>query len=297
MNPTVPEAFIRDAYAEDEAKASAEYGAQFRRDLEAFVSREAVGACVVPGRFELPPVPGVKYVGFVDPSGGSQDAMTLAIAHAEDGRPVLDLLREVKPPFSPEAVVQEFAETLTAYRINTIIGDRYGGEWPREQFRKAGIAYEIAERSKSDLYRDTLPLINSGRVELLDHPRLVAQLCGLERRTARGGKDSIDHPPGGHDDLANAGLGAVLLALAKRVTAHLWLPDLPQPGEKPPSPDQRQVGSRLGFLIQTPSPDDLTCRDCAGFEADQGRCRPRKMTTQANLPACPEFESKPVEGS
>ena len=43
-------------------------------------------------------------------------------------------------------------------------------------------------------------------------PRLAAQLCSLERRTARGGKDSIDHPPGGHDDLANAvaGVAAIL---------------------------------------------------------------------------------------
>jgi hypothetical protein len=36
---------------------------------------------------------------------------------------------------------------------------------------------------------------------------------GLERRTARGGRDSIDHAPGGHDDLANAVAGAVALAL------------------------------------------------------------------------------------
>jgi hypothetical protein len=43
--------------------------------------------------------------------------------------------------------------------------------------------------------------------------RLVTQLCGLERRTARGGRDSIDHAPGEHDDLANAVAGAAALAL------------------------------------------------------------------------------------
>jgi hypothetical protein len=36
----------------------------------------------------------------------------------------------------------------------------------------------------------------------VDHPRLIAQLCGLERRTARSGKDSIDHAPGADDDIA-----------------------------------------------------------------------------------------------
>jgi hypothetical protein len=34
----------------------------------------------------------------------------------------------------------------------------------------------------------------------------------LERRTARGGKDSIDHSPGQHDDVANAVAGALVLA-------------------------------------------------------------------------------------
>jgi hypothetical protein len=57
-----------------------------------------------------------------------------------------------------------------------------------------------------------LPLINSRATDLLDSERLVAQLVGLERRTARSGKDSIDHPPQFHDDVANAVAGALVLA-------------------------------------------------------------------------------------
>jgi hypothetical protein len=67
------------------------------------------------------------------------------------------------------------------------------GEWPREAFRRHGINYEVAKKAKSDLYRDVLPLINSGAVDLLDHDRLIVQLTSLERRTARGGRDTIDH--------------------------------------------------------------------------------------------------------
>jgi len=53
-----------------------------------------------------------------------------------------------------------------------------------------------------------------------DEPRLVAQIVGLERRTARGGRDTIDHAPGAHDDLANAALG-----LAACLTqAEVWIP-------------------------------------------------------------------------
>jgi hypothetical protein len=64
------------------------------------------------------------------------------------------------------------------------------------------------------LYGALLPLLNSGRIDLLDNQRLMMQLVNLERRTARSSKDSIDHPPGQHDDLANvvAGIGALCIA-------------------------------------------------------------------------------------
>jgi hypothetical protein len=64
------------------------------------------------------------------------------------------------------------------------------------------ISYDPAAKPKSDLYRDLLPLINGRRVDLLLRAALLAQLCGLERRTARGGRDSIDHAPGAHNDVA-----------------------------------------------------------------------------------------------
>jgi hypothetical protein len=138
--------------------------------------------------------------------------MTLAIAHMDRDLVVLDLVREMRPPFSPESVVSEFAGVLKSYRISRVVGDRYAGEWPRERFRVNGIEYATSEKTKSDLYQGLLPLINSGRCELLDSPRLINQLCNLERRTARGGRDSIDHPPGHHDDLCNSAAGALVLA-------------------------------------------------------------------------------------
>ncbi len=218
MNPSVPQRVIDGAIERDPASAAAEYGAEFRSDVESFVTREVVEAAITPGRFELPPNRGVWYVAFTDPSGGSADAMTLAIAHLDrkTNCAVLDAIRERRPPFSPDAVVQEFAGLVKSYRVQRVRGDRYAGEWPRERFRAHGIQYEPAEKPKSDLYRDLLPLLNSGRAELLDHPRLAAQLCGLERRTARGGRDSVDHPPNGHDDLANAAAGALAHAVSGR---------------------------------------------------------------------------------
>src|SRR5439155_10673326 len=97
------------------------YLAQFRSDLEAFVSREVIDACTVPGRLGLPPVTGTGYVAFTDPSGGSSDAFTLAVAHGEDRDStrvaVLDYLTERRPPFSPDAVVAEYAAALKSYGV------------------------------------------------------------------------------------------------------------------------------------------------------------------------------------
>lgn len=103
MNPLIPESLIEDAFADDPIAAAAEYGAEFRSDIESFVSREALEACVVPGRFELPLVGRVQYSALCDPGGCSRDSMTLAVAHREDGAAVLDALREMQPPFSPRA--------------------------------------------------------------------------------------------------------------------------------------------------------------------------------------------------
>ncbi|MCA8907996.1 MAG: hypothetical protein KDA64_08945 [Rhodospirillaceae bacterium] len=213
MNPSLDPKIVERAEARDAAKAAAEFGAQFRTDIESYISRDVLDALVTPDLFERPPLPDTRYVAFVDPSGGSKDSMTLGIAHLEAGKAVLDLVRERRPPFSPEAVVTDFAAVLKSYRCGRVTGDRYGGEWPREQFRKHGIEYRVADKSKPAIYAETLPALNSGRVDLLDNKTLIRQLAALERRTARGGRDSIDHPPNGKDDVANAGAGAVLLAL------------------------------------------------------------------------------------
>jgi hypothetical protein len=138
--------------------------------------------------------------------------MTMAIAHAENGRAVLDLVREIRPPFSPEAEVGDFAKTFQAYGLTEATSDRYAGSWPVDAFRKHGITLKPSERTRSEIYLAALPMIMSGQVELLDHPRLLKQLGSLERRKGRQGRDSVDAPPRQHEDLANSSAGAVVLA-------------------------------------------------------------------------------------
>jgi hypothetical protein len=209
MNPSVPQTYIDTHLEADPVRASAEYLAQFRTDVEGFVSREAAQACISANVYERAPLHSITYSAFVDPSGGSADSMTLALGHFEPASQlvVIDALREVRPPFSPEYVVSEFVALLKSYNVYRVIGDRYAGEWPREQFSRFGVIYEPAAKPKSELYVDTLALINSRRIDLLDNTRAFNQLLSLERRSVRGGRDSIDHPPGQRDDLINAVAG------------------------------------------------------------------------------------------
>jgi hypothetical protein len=183
MNSSVPQSFIDEHMAEDPARAQAEYLAQFRTDVERFVSPEIVEACV--GDFhERPPMTGFVYSGFVDPSGGSDAAMTLAIGHkttAPEKQIIIDVIREVRPPFDPFAVVADLAALLKTYRISKVLGDHYGGEFVKEPFRKEGINYEVCKTPKSDLFRDLLPLLNSRHITLPQHDRVIAQIVGLER--------------------------------------------------------------------------------------------------------------------
>jgi hypothetical protein len=94
MNPSVPQHVIDEAMEADPASAQAEYGAEFRSDVEGFVTREAVEACILPGERERPPQTGITYVAFCDPSGGQSDSFTLAIGHKDGDLAFLDCVRE-----------------------------------------------------------------------------------------------------------------------------------------------------------------------------------------------------------
>lgn len=213
MNPDVDLEAIEEAYADDPVAARSEFGAEFRQDLESFLDPELLASLTRSSPLELPPRTGVKYFGFVDPSGGRGDSFALGISHREEeGRIVVDLIRAVQPPFGPAAVVEDFAALLKEYHLSETTGDQYSAEWCTAAFREQGITYRTSKLAKSAIYLNALPIFTQERVELPDHRRLLVELASLERRTARGGRDSVDHPPRCHDDLSNVAAGSIVLA-------------------------------------------------------------------------------------
>jgi hypothetical protein len=271
MNPLVPEADIRKAYELDDARAAAEFGAQFRRDIEGLIAREALDAVIVPGRRELPRVPRVTYRGFVDFAGGSGggDSAAFAVAHTEEGRQVLDCVREYKPPFSPANVCAEIATLAKAYGLSTITADKWGSMFVVEGMRPHAIRVVQNAKPKSALYLDLLPLVNSQLVELLDHPRLRAQALSLERRAGRG-PENVDAAHGAPEDVINAAAGALVMGIGQsdgsqyRIRSGYALMHEPNPAEV----ERLRVARELGIKIFTedtrrddgrdPTPDEMT---------------------------------------
>jgi len=217
MHPTYDTRAIARAFKRDPVVANSEFGFEgfvaFRQARVALFDAEPVRACTVLDRRELPPVPGTRYYGFVDAAQGARsgDSMTLGIAHREGNRVVLDLVREAVPPFDPGSVIRDrFVPVLHEYGVASVVGDRHALGFVQAEFGAAAVKFIPSTLTKSDIFAELLPLVNTTRVELLDHPTLRTQLLALERRAIRGGKDSIDHPRGAHDDVANAAAGALV---------------------------------------------------------------------------------------
>jgi hypothetical protein len=143
----------------------------------------------------------------------------MTIGHVEGDIGILDVLLEKRPPFVSgiDDVVSEFCGVLRDYGLYECIGDRYAAGFTVEAFRKHGVEYWHSDMTTSDYFSGFLPILNSRRAQLLDHKRLAAQLCSLERRPSRiGAKDSISHPFGGHDDCAAAVAGLMVRLVGTR---------------------------------------------------------------------------------
>jgi hypothetical protein len=213
FNATIGHGVIDAASESDPEAARAEWFAEFRGDLSTFVERSVIERCVEQGCVERSFQYRYKYFAHIDPSGGQNDSMTVAIAHREGDRVLLDLIREWKAPFSPDDVTDEMVKIIQGYRITAASGDAYAAQWVQNAFRQRGIAYTHCEHNRSELYLQVLPLLTSAKAVLLDHPRMIGQIAQLERRTGKSGRDAIDHMRGAHDDLAVAAAGALVTAM------------------------------------------------------------------------------------
>jgi hypothetical protein len=216
LNPDLPQSVVDLAMSRDAQAATAEYLGIFRSDLEAFISRDLIQSAVDVGVLVRPPRDTLYYVGFVDAASGvGKDSYAVAIAHTEGQEIIVDLIHEIRPPFNPTTATAEVCALLKSYRINSVKGDKFSAGFVIEAHQKCGVTYTYSDKDTSQNYLEALPCFTSGRVRLVDNPRVVSQFAGLERKTGAG-RDRVDHGSGDnrHDDASCATAGAIALAAA-----------------------------------------------------------------------------------
>jgi hypothetical protein len=226
LNPSLDPKIIEADLARDPARARSEWFAEWRDDLSSYVPRELIEGAVDNGIKVRPPIPGMRYSAFADPSGGVSDSFCASVSHREgfDGETVVvDCVIEIPAPCNPVEAARQIAMTLKEYGITSVTGDRYSAGFAVDAFSRFGCTYLHSERDRSQIYIDSLPLFTAGRVKLVDNRKLITQLSQLERK-ATSGRDRISHPErsGHHDDISNAVCGSLLMATAKRRATLHW---------------------------------------------------------------------------
>jgi len=209
MNPTVPQSVVDAAMEADPQSAAAEYLAQYRIDVQLFVSRDAIEAAVIAGRFELPRVEGIRYHAFVDPSGGSSDSMTLCVAHIS-GQPR-------RRRSDPRALCSVLARRLRQRIFGRAPQPRRRPDRRRPLRRRvAARGLPQARRRLSRRRQDEVRSLSCPAAAAEQRPRRIARQQAPRRSALRPGATDvagIDHVPGGHDDVANAVAGATVLTI------------------------------------------------------------------------------------
>ena len=190
-----------------------EHEAFFRTDLSSMYDPLMIDRAVNYDRpLELLPDEGVEYKCFVDVAGGGgRDSYSLAIAHLENEKVIVDLVRSRAPKFNPDEVTAQYCELLENYWIDSVIGDKFSGDWASNSFAKHGIKYERSEKTKSELYLEGESPFNTERIDIPDKELAITQLKNLIRKTRSGGKDSVDTDSGQSEDEANVIAGVIYL--------------------------------------------------------------------------------------
>jgi hypothetical protein len=226
LNPLISEEVIAAAFADDPESAKAELDSLWRDDLAGFLTLPEIEAITDRGVPARKRVNGVQYTAWLDASSGAgKDSFCASIGHKEGENCVIDRVIEIRPPFSPPSAVALIASELSSFGIRRATADRWGLAFVASEFERHQIALEYSDKNSSEIFRQALPIIRSGRARLIDNPRMINQFVNLERRILPGGGERIGHPERGghHDDIAVVVSGCLVALAAPLTGAEGWI--------------------------------------------------------------------------
>lgn len=214
MNPKATRASLESDFLADPEGSRQNFGAEFIEGSGAYLTVEAITACVVKGRTALPPEPGVRYFAVSDPAEGrpNGDRFAYAIGHlvgsGDKAVVVIDMVktwRGRKSPINTDSALDELAEFNHQYHNPEVITDQYGGELIKAALSRRGVVVRVQKRNNAlntETWGAMRRAINREAIELLDDPLLIAELCSLEQTPTSTGLPRVEAARGHHDDVA-----------------------------------------------------------------------------------------------
>jgi len=209
MNPTLDREEEAAERAKDPDNAAREYDAIPLSTASAeFFPPDVVKACVAIGRGMLPPN------GLAHSAGGDlgfrRNSSAIAFSRFERGKVVLAFYKELRPtkaePLKPSAVCETFADDCHSYDARTILGDLHYADTAHEELAKHRcrsarspepwtVTYsEYDTRETTETFTAFRRLMEEGRLELPDDPRLLAQIRATRRLVQPGGVVKVKLP-------------------------------------------------------------------------------------------------------
>jgi hypothetical protein len=199
LNPKVSQRIIDNALKRDPEGAAAEYLSEFREQVEAFLSSEAVDKCIDVGLSRGVPVPGTRYVMAIDPAL-MRDNYAFLIAHQQDGLVTVDYINRLTAPVNANGA-EDLLKSLNArWRPTSILCDNPSTV---QRLKDLPMVYTpFTRQQKMRIYGALKEAVNLGLVAFPNDNDLISELKALQ---IRGGVD-IAAPKSGrvtHDDLAD----------------------------------------------------------------------------------------------
>lgn len=219
MNPTLKREKLERERRRDEDKFRREYLAEFTDSVTNWIPPEFIDHSIVRGRAELPPCQDIRYVAALDAATRGSDFAFAIVHKMPDDRVIVDYVRTWTPsktkemPLLIEPILLQIRDALERYGTNQITGDQFYSDALRQQFLKMQIIcskFEFTTASRSGLFTNLRDLLTERKLELLDDPKLIAQLRNLRQEQRPSGYVDV-RPVGGKDD------SAVVVALAVKI--------------------------------------------------------------------------------
>lgn len=237
LNPDIDPEFLERMKARDPDLYDREICALFAERRSAYLESHLVESAIAFVTDREPA--GHHYVLGVDQSGfAGRDRFAVAVAHKEDKRVIVDVVRSW-PGTDSTFILDEVSALCSRYGIGHATIDRYARGWVEAELKKRGLSVDVRPLLPQ-IYQNGKSLMLAGDLAIPDHPELKEGMLSTMAFYGRNNSMSIEHPrtgEAGHGDLADAAMSAIWKASSEphQEPFGIWARELgiSYPGDEP----------------------------------------------------------------